>query len=85
LPYTSDRRASERRSKRRAVVILSGMRLIVAIVAFVWSAAWLAFVTLEHRKTKIAYTKGLTHAEKTEKLLEAEALEQKLRKLLEAG
>ena len=37
---------------------------------------------LDYLKTKIAYTKGPTYAEKTEKLLKAEALEQKLRRLL---
>ena len=37
---------------------------------------------LDYLKTKIAYTKGPTYAEKTEKLLKAEELEQKLRKRL---
>jgi hypothetical protein len=37
---------------------------------------------LDYLKTKIAYVKGPSYAEKTEKLLHAEALEQKLRRLL---
>jgi hypothetical protein len=40
---------------------------------------------LDYLKTKIAYTKGPTYAEKTDKLLKAEALEQRLRTLLQAG
>ena len=40
---------------------------------------------LDYFKTKIAYTKGDTYAEKTEKLLRAEALEQKLRRAQAAG
>jgi hypothetical protein len=36
---------------------------------------------LDYLKTKIAYTKGLTYAEKTEKLLKVEAIEQKLKNL----
>ena len=34
---------------------------------------------LDYYKTKIAYVKGDAYAEKTEKLMKAEALEQKLR------
>ena len=35
---------------------------------------------LDYLKTKIAYTKGATYAEKTEKLAKAEAIELKLRR-----
>jgi hypothetical protein len=37
---------------------------------------------LDYLKTKIAYTKGPTYAEKTAELHKVEALEQKLRQLL---
>jgi endonuclease III-like uncharacterized protein len=40
---------------------------------------------LDYYKTKVAYVKGDTYAEKTEKLKRAEAIEQKLRKVLEAN
>lgn len=37
---------------------------------------------LDYFKTKIACVKGVTYAEKTERLVKAEALEQKLRSIL---
>ena len=39
---------------------------------------------LDYYKTKIAYVKGATYAEKTERLMKAEALEQKLRRAFPA-
>jgi endonuclease III-like uncharacterized protein len=40
---------------------------------------------LDYYKTKVAYVKGDSYAEKTEKLKRAEAIEQKLRKELKSG